>query len=84
MDEVKMLASRFSAAGGMALGIEDFDPPSWICLVDPGQHLDQGGLARAVLSDDGQNLAAVEVERDVVERLGSGEGLGDPPNAEQG
>jgi hypothetical protein len=82
VDEVKMLAARFSAAGGMALGIENVDPPPGIGLVDPGQHLDQGGFTRAVLSDDGQNLAAMKVERDVVKRLGSGEGLRDPTNAE--
>ena len=47
-------------------------------LVDPGEDLDQRALARPVLADEGMDLARDEVERDVVERLGRGEPLGDP------
>jgi hypothetical protein len=46
--------------------------------MDPGQHLDQSGLARAVLADDGEDLAPIEIERDAVERFGPGEGFRDP------
>ena len=47
-------------------------------LVDAGQDLDQRALAGAVLADQGVDLARDEVERDVVERLGRREALGDP------
>ena len=47
-------------------------------LMDAGEDLDQRALARAVLADEGVDLARDEVERDVVERLGRRESLGDP------
>ena len=47
-------------------------------LMDAGQDLDQRALAGAVLADERVDLAGDEVERDVVERLGRGEALGDP------
>ena len=42
--------------------------------VDPGQRLDQGGLARAVLPHEGVHLAGQQAEVDPVERLDSGKG----------
>ena len=55
----------------------EHDRPA-VGLVDAGQDLDQRALARAVLADQGVDLAGDEVERDVVERLGGCEALGDP------
>ncbi len=64
--------------------VQHIDPGSWVSLVDTGQDLDEGGLARAVLTNDGEDLAPMQIERDVVERLGAGECLGDPLHLEQG
>ena len=49
-------------------------------LLDPGHDLDEGRLARAVLPEEGVDLAGEEGQRDVVERLGRAEALGDAPD----
>ncbi len=46
-------------------------------LVDPGQHLDEGGFAGAVLADQGVHLALAQRERDVVQRTYAREHLCD-------
>ena len=83
VDEVQVRSECVvsSVAAGV---VQHLDPASWVSLVHTGQHLDEGGLARPVLTDDGEDLAPMQIERDVVERLGAGECLGDPLHAEQG
>ena len=49
--------------------------PAGIRMVDPGENLDQRGLAGAVVADQGDNLSAADAQRDVVEGLGALEGL---------
>jgi hypothetical protein len=46
--------------------------------------VDEGGLARAVLSDDGDDLAAFEVQVDAVDgrALGAGVAEGETPRAD--
>ena len=51
-----------------------------IRLMDAGHDLDQRRLAGAVLAEQGVNLAGVKRERDVFERLGGVETLGDAAN----
>src|SRR5690606_32918270 len=46
-------------------------------LVEPGQELDQRGLARAVLADQGQLLARTQVERDAGEGRAIAAGIGE-------
>ena len=50
--------------------------------VDPGQHLHQGGLAGAVLAADGVDLAGLDPEADLRQRLDAGELLGDGAHLE--
>ena len=57
------------------LAVEE-DRPA-VGLVDPGQDLDQGALAGAVLADEGVDLAGHQVERHVGQRLGGSEALRD-------
>jgi len=45
--------------------------------MNPGEHLHEGGLARAVLSADRVDLAAPHAEADAVQRSDSGELLDD-------
>src|SRR5690606_26006411 len=51
---------------------------------DARQELDEGGLAGAVLPEQHHDLAAVDVEVDVVERGDPREGLGEPAAAQLG
>ena len=46
-------------------------------LVDAGDHLDEGGLARAVLPDERVDLPVLQVEMHVVQRFHAREGLCD-------
>src|SRR3972149_8916443 len=48
------------------------DAPSWRA-VEAVEAVEQGGLPRAVGSDDGQNLPAADIEADVEQRLGAAE-----------
>ena len=52
--------------------------------IDARQHLHQGGFARAVLADDGVDLALFDAEIDVRQGLHAGEGLGDVTHLEDG
>ena len=56
------------------LAVEDH--AARIGLVDPRQQLDYRALAGTVLSHERVDLAGQQIERDVRERLGSGEALG--------
>ena len=49
-----------------------------------GQALDQGGLAGAVVADDGEHLARVQVEVDAVETDDPAEGLDQPARGSTG
>ena len=51
--------------------------------VDPGDPLDQRGLAGAVVADERHDLTAADLEVDVVQRLHRPEGLRDPGAGEQ-
>ena len=53
-------------------------------LVYPGQDLDQSALARAVLPDEGVDLARSHAERDVLQRLDARKGLGQADDLERG
>src|SRR5207247_7490836 len=48
-------------------------------LMDAREDLDEGALARAVLADEGMDLARQEIQGHLVEGLRRGESLGDPP-----
>jgi len=52
--------------------------------VHSGKHLDQGGLAGAVLTEKGMYLAGPYIEVDRVEGERAGEALGQPPDVEEG
>ena len=54
----------------------ELDGPGVRC-VDAGEHLDEGGLAGAVVADERDDLALVHPEVDVGERLHRAEALGD-------
>jgi len=51
--------------------------------VHPGEHLHQRGLARAVLTDHGVDLARLAVQGDPVEHLDAEEALADVAHLEQ-
>src|SRR4029450_8797438 len=46
-----------------------------VSVVVAGEHLDQGGFARAVVTDQGVHLTGPDVEVDIGQRLGSRERL---------
>ena len=52
--------------------------------LDPGDRLDQRRLAGAVVADQGDDLAGVDLEVDVDERLDTAEALADAGGTEQG
>src|SRR5262249_1211551 len=52
-------------------------------LVDPGEDVEQGGLARSVGPDDAGDHALVEGEVDAVDRHQAAEPLGDAPGLEE-
>jgi hypothetical protein len=81
LDEGEVLVhGRDSGTSGVCRGVErharpvDVDGPL-VGAVDPRHHLHEGGLACAVVSDDRQDLAALDVQVDstygfhVAERL---------------
>ncbi len=57
---------------------------AFVGRVDPGHQLDQGGLARPVLADQGVDLAGTEREVHVGERLRRAEPLGHSLDDEEG
>ena len=67
--EDPLLARDLDAAGIRTLGT--------------GQDLEQRRLAGAVLTEQAVDLAGVEIERDVVQRLHAGVELGDPGDPQQ-
>jgi len=72
--EVDLLVDRRDAGGlGIPRAREDLLPPgdrdrAGVYLIDPGQRLDQRGLAGAVLADDGVDLVGVESKVGGLER----------------
>ena len=66
-----------SAALPIAIGSAVQQDLAAIRLMDAGHDLDQRRLAGAVLAEQGVNLAGIERERHVLERLGGVEALGD-------
>ncbi len=52
--------------------------------MDAGQHLDQGRLAGAVLAEQRQDLAGVQVQADIVDGDRAAEALGDARESQQG
>ena len=71
---------RIRAAGRQRLA-KDFDAPR-IGHVMAEQDGDQGGLARAVLAQQGEHLARVQRERDVVIGRQAAKALGNPCQAQ--
>ncbi len=53
-------------------------------LVHAADALDEGGLARAVVAEEGDDLAAMDLEVDAVEREHGAEPLGGPADREGG
>jgi hypothetical protein len=72
-----------AAAEHLAVGAEHLDRAG-VHLIDAGQHLHQGRLAGAVLADHGDDLPGSDLEREIGQRLGPGEGLGDARDPQQG
>ncbi len=58
--------------------------PAFVGLEQPEQDLHQGGLAGAVLPQDGVDLARTNLEVDVIIGDDPGESLGDPPRLQDG
>ena len=52
-------------------------------VIEAADHVEQGGLARAVGADDGDDLPAPDLEADPVERLHRAEAHADPVDLEQ-
>ena len=83
--QLEMLVNHADAAGKGVLGVPDGDLPpihqnlSLVRIVDAGNHIHEGGLAAAVFSQQGENLAAVQGQADVVVGDDSAEPLGDVP-----
>jgi hypothetical protein len=48
--------------------------------IDTGQHIRQRGLSGAVLTDQGVNLTLVDIERNILHRLGNTEGFAEVLN----
>ena len=88
VDDVELLVHRRDAELDRRLGRRDLDPlagPGDLALVrsmDARQHLDQGGLARAVLPEDAVHLAGEHFEVDAPQRVHAGEGLRHSANGE--
>jgi hypothetical protein len=53
-------------------------------FVEAGEHLDEGGLAGAVVTEEAEDLARMDLERDVHEHVGLPERLADVGQLEQG
>jgi hypothetical protein len=82
VDEVQ-LVSVIAPSLTRTFGIRHLDVTARVSLMHTGEHLDQRRLARAVLTHDGEDLSAMEVEGDVVERLGAREALREATHAKQ-
>src|SRR6266508_4067848 len=59
------------------------EQPPLVRLVNPGENLDEAGLAGAVVAEDARDLAPVHVRRDVLQRDDVAVVLGDPVRFEQ-
>ncbi len=88
-DEVELLVDR-ADPGVLGLArrpdvylpaLEEDHPP--VGPVDPGQDLDQGGLAGPVLSDEHVDLARAQVEVHIPKRHDPREGLRDAPHLQE-
>ena len=51
--------------------------------LEAADHVEQGGLAGAVRSDEPEHLAALDGEMDAIQSLDAPEALADPPRLEQ-
>src|SRR5699024_1721781 len=58
--------------------------PAAVGLVDAGHHLDQRGLAGAVLAEEDLDLSGAHMDGDVVDHGDRAEGLAHPLEGEQG
>ena len=89
-DEVELLVDRGDPEGdrGVRVGQGDlFAQPADLTLVGPvcpGQDLDQGGLAGAVLPQQAVHLTWPHDQVDTVQRAHAGEGLDDPAHLQKG
>ena len=92
-DEAEVLVHEAQASGSAVRAVAQLRYVDWFTVeprqcagvraVVPGQDLDQRGLARPVVADEGMDLTGAHVEVDVVERFGPREGLGHPRHPQQ-
>jgi hypothetical protein len=62
--------------------VQQDGPP--VRLLQAGDDLDQGGLAGPVLPDQGVDLAGLDVEADVLQRVDPAEALAHVPDPDSG
>ena len=77
------LPLRLGRAGQHRRAAEQFDRAT-VGQDQPGQQLDDGGLAGAVLAEQGMHFAGHDAERRIIERDGRAIGLGDLADRERG
>ncbi len=83
VDEVQE-RSECIVSRGVTSVVQHIDPGSWVSLVDTSQDLDEGGLARAVLTDDGEDLAPCRSNETLSSALVPANVLETPCTVEQG
>jgi hypothetical protein len=76
MDEGDFLRLVRTRRAMMVVLAAEADRPL-VALVDAGERLDERRLARAILAEQSDDLALVDVERDRLQRQGAAEALGD-------
>ena len=79
LEEIRQVGDRVRDGDGLAVD-EDL---ALVGLVGARQHLDQGGLAGAVLTEQAVDLPRLHIEVDAVEGPDAGERLGDAGHGEQ-
>ena len=75
MDEGNLLPARL--AGFMHIGRAVDEHTARVRPVDPAEHLDQCRFSRAVFPQQGNDLAALDLERNALQGLRATEGLFD-------
>lgn len=95
-DDIEVVAEREVLVDGgdpqmlgvvRAADVDGAAPPfegARVGRLDPRDHLDQGGLPRAVVAHQGDDLTGVDLQIDVPERLDRAEALEDPAQRQQG
>jgi hypothetical protein len=76
VDEAQPRRRRRLGVAQRELGVVDPGLRPVVGLVEAREDLDERGLARAVVAEQGEHLAAASLDGDVVQRPGSRKGLG--------